>query len=159
MGRSRAAREFSDRLPLAERYRRASPITIASPAAFTATSLCMSHRDYIQKHPNVTPSCIISPVILRGSFLCSTIQHEKEDHALGRPKGRTLPVRISVGLSPALFRAVSVLANQHSSSVAWVVRRAVAEFVRGGAAGPAASPADDVRRAGDSPPNARARSR
>ncbi len=51
---------------------------------------------------------------------------------MGRPKGRTLPVRISVALSPAQFDAVSALAHEHSSTVSWVVRRAVNEFVAQG---------------------------
>jgi hypothetical protein len=96
---------------------------------------------------------------LRRIILRSTIQHEKEGGGLGRPKGRTLPVRISVALSPVLFRAVSALATQQSSSVASVVRRAVTEFVRAGAVPSTARQADDIREAHDLPPRPRSRSR
>jgi hypothetical protein len=60
---------------------------------------------------------------------------------MARPKGRTLPIRISVALSPAQFQAVSAIASEHASSVSWVVRRAVTEYVRrSGGAG------DDLKR-------------
>lgn len=48
---------------------------------------------------------------------------------MARPRGRTLPIRISVALSPAQFEAVSTIAEEQASSVSWVVRRAVAEYV------------------------------
>lgn len=48
---------------------------------------------------------------------------------MARPKGRLLPIRISVALSPAQFQAVSAIADENASSVSWVVRRAVNEYV------------------------------
>jgi predicted transcriptional regulator len=49
--------------------------------------------------------------------------------ALGRPKGRTHPARVSVALTPAQFEAISSLAQKESSTVSWIVRRAVVDFI------------------------------
>lgn len=46
-----------------------------------------------------------------------------------RPKGKKMPVRFSVGLDVASHAKLSRLADRHGVSLAWMVRRAVAEFI------------------------------
>ena len=48
---------------------------------------------------------------------------------MARPKGKKPAVRLSVSLDPADHAELLRLAEQHDLSVAWVVRKAVSEFV------------------------------
>lgn len=48
---------------------------------------------------------------------------------VARPKGKKPAVRLSIGLDPADHAELSRLAAQHDLSVAWMVRKAVSEFV------------------------------
>lgn len=46
-----------------------------------------------------------------------------------RPRGKRAPVRLSVGLDPASYARLSWLANRHDVSLAWMIRKAVADFI------------------------------
>jgi hypothetical protein len=46
-----------------------------------------------------------------------------------RPKGKKVATRLSVGLSEPQHAALTTLAEQNEATVAWLVRRAVAEFL------------------------------
>ena len=46
-----------------------------------------------------------------------------------RPKGRMLPHRVSVALTSDQLAALEELAASNSAPVAWLVRRAVSEFL------------------------------
>ncbi len=48
---------------------------------------------------------------------------------MARPKGKKPAVRLSVSLDPADHAELSQLAEQNNLSVAWMVRKAVSEFV------------------------------
>ncbi|CAM5323760.1 hypothetical protein ATER59S_00166 [Aquamicrobium terrae] len=48
---------------------------------------------------------------------------------MARPKGNRYPVRLSVSIDAADHAAISKLAADMSLSAAWIVRKAVAEFV------------------------------
>lgn len=48
---------------------------------------------------------------------------------MGRPKGNRYPVRLSVSVEAADHAALSKLAADLNLSAAWLVRRAVTEFV------------------------------
>ena len=48
---------------------------------------------------------------------------------MARPKGKNPAVRLSISLDPADHAELSRLAAQHDLSVAWMVRKAVSEFV------------------------------
>ena len=48
---------------------------------------------------------------------------------MARPKGKKPTVRLSISLDAADHAELSRLAEQHDLSVAWVVRKAVSEFV------------------------------
>lgn len=47
-----------------------------------------------------------------------------------RPKGKKHPVRVTVSLDPDDHAALTRMAADNDLSVAWIVRRAVAEFVQ-----------------------------
>ncbi len=46
-----------------------------------------------------------------------------------RPKGKKVAARLSVGLSQTQHAALTALAEQNEATVAWLIRRAVAEFL------------------------------
>jgi len=46
-----------------------------------------------------------------------------------RPKGKKVAARLSVGLSQPQYAALTALAEQNEATVAWLIRRAVAEFL------------------------------
>jgi len=46
-----------------------------------------------------------------------------------RPKGKKVAARLSVGLSQPQHAALTALAEQNEATVAWLIRRAVAEFL------------------------------
>ena len=46
-----------------------------------------------------------------------------------RPRGKRSIVRFSVGLDEKAYSEVSALAAQNDTTVAWIVRRAVDEFI------------------------------
>jgi hypothetical protein len=46
-----------------------------------------------------------------------------------RPKGKKVAARLSVGLSEPQHAALTELAEENQATVAWLVRRAVAEFL------------------------------
>jgi len=46
-----------------------------------------------------------------------------------RPKGQRLPVRITVSLDSDAHAVLTRMAAENDLSVAWIVRRAVSEFV------------------------------
>ncbi|WP_266064501.1 ribbon-helix-helix protein, CopG family [Brucella intermedia] len=48
---------------------------------------------------------------------------------MARPKGNRFPVRLSVSIEAADHAALSKLASDLDLSAAWLVRKAVAEFV------------------------------
>ncbi len=48
---------------------------------------------------------------------------------MARPKGKKPTVRLSISLDPADHAELSRLAARHELSVAWMVRKAVSEFV------------------------------
>lgn len=52
----------------------------------------------------------------------------KESH-LPRPRGKRATVRLSVGLDAASHAKLSRLAERHDVSLAWTIRKAVAEFI------------------------------
>ncbi|MEN3148478.1 ribbon-helix-helix protein, CopG family [Neorhizobium sp. IRAMC:178] len=49
--------------------------------------------------------------------------------SMARPRGQKHPVRLSVSLDEDDHAAISRLASDMNLSAAWIVRRAVAEFV------------------------------
>jgi predicted transcriptional regulator len=48
---------------------------------------------------------------------------------MARPKGRHLPNRVSVALTEQQLAAVQNLALESQAAVAWIIRRAVAEYL------------------------------
>jgi hypothetical protein len=46
-----------------------------------------------------------------------------------RPRGKKVASRLSVGLSEPQHAALVALADQNEATVAWLVRRAIAEFL------------------------------
>ena len=48
---------------------------------------------------------------------------------MARPKGRSLPVRTSVSLDAASYADLCAISHHHGVSAAWVLRRALGEFV------------------------------
>lgn len=46
-----------------------------------------------------------------------------------RPIGKKVAARLSVGLSQPQYAALTALAEQNEATVAWLIRRAVAEFL------------------------------
>ncbi len=48
---------------------------------------------------------------------------------MARPKGRQLPNRVSVALTDDQLTALESIARENQAAVAWVVRRAVVEFL------------------------------
>ncbi|MHB1304529.1 MAG: ribbon-helix-helix domain-containing protein [Acidiphilium sp.] len=48
---------------------------------------------------------------------------------MARPKGRQLPHRVSVALTDQQFAALEGLAGESQAAVAWVIRRAIAEYL------------------------------
>ena len=50
---------------------------------------------------------------------------------MARPKGKKVAARLSVGLSEPQHSALTALAEENEATVAWLVRRAVAEFLNG----------------------------
>ena len=48
---------------------------------------------------------------------------------MARPKGRNLPVRISASLDAASYADLCAISRHHGVSAAWVLRRALEEFV------------------------------
>lgn len=48
---------------------------------------------------------------------------------MARPKGRHLPNRVSVALTEDQLAAVQALALESQAAVAWVIRRALAEYL------------------------------
>ena len=48
---------------------------------------------------------------------------------MARPRGKKPAVRLTISLNPADHAELSRLASQHDLSVAWMVRKAVSEFV------------------------------
>ncbi len=49
---------------------------------------------------------------------------------MARPKGKNPAVRLSISLNSADHAELSRLAARHDLSVAWLVRKAVSEFVK-----------------------------
>ena len=52
-----------------------------------------------------------------------------EKFRMARPKGKKVAARLSVGLSQPQYVALTALAEQNEATVAWVIRRAIAEFL------------------------------
>ena len=48
---------------------------------------------------------------------------------MGRPRGNRYPVRLSVSIDPSDYDAIRKMAEQMDLSSAWLVRRAVSDFV------------------------------
>lgn len=48
---------------------------------------------------------------------------------MGRPKGNRYPVRLSVSIDPSDYEAIRKMAEELDLSSAWLVRRAVSDFV------------------------------
>ena len=46
-----------------------------------------------------------------------------------RPRGKRMTIRLSVGLDSASYAELSRLANRYDASLAWMIRKAVAEFI------------------------------
>ena len=68
---------------------------------------------------------------------------------MARPKGRQLPNRVSVALTDDQFTALESIAQENQAAVAWVVRRAVVEFLDRSRVQPVPQQAaGQVRRAG-----------
>jgi hypothetical protein len=59
---------------------------------------------------------------------CLLVQFTLGDQ-MARPKGKKVATRLSVGLSKPQHAALTALAEQNEATVAWLVRRAVAEFL------------------------------
>lgn len=56
---------------------------------------------------------------------------------MGRPTGNRYPVRLSVSIDPSDYDAIKKMAEELDLSSAWLVRRAVSDFVtRNCSAGP-----------------------
>ena len=51
------------------------------------------------------------------------------EKVMARPKGKKPAVRLSISLDSADHAELTRLAEQHDLSVAWVVRKAVSEFI------------------------------
>nr|WP_281721893.1 hypothetical protein [Nitrosomonas nitrosa] len=49
---------------------------------------------------------------------------------MGRPRGKKTAVRFSVGFDDVTADELAQLAQANDTTVAWVVRRAVSEFIR-----------------------------
>lgn len=47
-----------------------------------------------------------------------------------RPKKKSPPVRLSVSLDAAVHAELAKLAEEHDVSIAWMVRKAISEFVQ-----------------------------
>jgi len=60
---------------------------------------------------------------------------------VGRPKTDRKITRISVSLDDRDYQALRKIAETNDVSAAWLVRRAVADFLRANTVGQAASPA------------------
>ena len=52
------------------------------------------------------------------------------ESSMARPKGKKPAVRLSISLDPADHAELTRLAAQHDLSVAWMVRKAVTDFVQ-----------------------------
>ena len=48
---------------------------------------------------------------------------------MGRPRGKSLPARVSVSLDVAAYADLCALSRRYDVSVAWVLRRALEEFI------------------------------
>ena len=48
---------------------------------------------------------------------------------MSRPVGKRAPVRLSFGLDSGSHAKLSRLANRHDVSLAWMIRKAVADFI------------------------------
>jgi hypothetical protein len=48
---------------------------------------------------------------------------------MGRPRGNRYPVRLSVSIDPSDYDAIRKMAEELDLSSAWLVRRAVSDFV------------------------------
>ena len=46
-----------------------------------------------------------------------------------RPRGKRVTVRLSVGLNPASHAKLSRLADRNDVSLAWMIRKAIADFI------------------------------
>lgn len=46
-----------------------------------------------------------------------------------RPRGKRVPIRLSVGLDPASYAKLSRLADRHEVSLAWMIRKAITDFI------------------------------
>lgn len=46
-----------------------------------------------------------------------------------RPKGKRVPVRMSVSMDAATYAKLLRLADRHDVSLAWMIRKALAEFI------------------------------
>ena len=57
------------------------------------------------------------------------------EEPMARPRGRRQEIRLSVGFDARTHGALSALAREQDVAIAWVVRKAVSEFVARHAAG------------------------
>jgi hypothetical protein len=48
---------------------------------------------------------------------------------MGRPRGNRYPIRLSVSIDPSDYDAIRKMAEELDLSSAWLVRRAVSDFV------------------------------
>jgi len=48
---------------------------------------------------------------------------------MARPRGRRAEIRLSVGFDARTHGALEAVAREQDTTIAWVVRRAVAEFI------------------------------
>lgn len=48
---------------------------------------------------------------------------------MARPRGRKADIRISVGFEERTYGALSAVAQENDATIAWVIRRAVAEYL------------------------------
>lgn len=46
-----------------------------------------------------------------------------------RPRGKRAPVRLSVGMDPTSHAKLCRLADRNDVSLAWVIRKAIADFI------------------------------
>ena len=60
---------------------------------------------------------------------CFLVQFTSGEITMARPKGKKVAARLSVGLSEPQHEALTALAEENEATVAWLVRRAVAEFL------------------------------
>ena len=58
---------------------------------------------------------------------CTMVQ--LAESRMSRPRGKRAPVRLSFGLDPASHAKLSRLANRHDVSLAWMIRKAIADFI------------------------------